>query len=91
MSEPTVDAGTRGAILEALAAKSKSKAKEAPKQVSNLDEVDEKTTFNELLERSLAKRDEVNEDEAKAADDLRKRAINESQVGMVGDIMKRML
>jgi len=89
MTEPTMDNDTRGAVLEALV--SKAKAKEAPKQVSNSGEVDEKTTFTELLERSLAKRGEVNEEEVKAADDVRTRAINESQVEIVGDIMKRLL
>lgn len=89
MTEPTVDAGTRGAILEALA--SKAKAKEAPKKVSSSDEVDETTPFSELLERSLAKRNEVNEEDVKASDDIRQKAINESKVDMVGDIMKRLL
>ena len=92
MSEPTVDAGTRGAILEALAAKAAAKsAKVEKKAIDPNAEVDETTSFEELLERSLDKRDEVNEEEAKAADDIRDRVINESQIDLVGDLMKRLL
>lgn len=91
MSEPTVDSGTRMAVLEALA------AKQAPKEKGKISagcastEFDETTSFETLLEASLSKRDEVSEEDEKEKDEVRKRAINESQVDMIGDIMKRML
>ena len=89
MSEPIADDGTRAAVLEALTAKAK--AKEAPRTAVKTGEVDEQTPFSELLERSLEKRCEVNEDEVKASDEQRRQAISESQVDLVGDIMKRLL
>lgn len=88
MSEPVVDNNTRGAILEALAARSKTK--EAPAKTSSSGDVDEKTSFGELLERSLEKRAEMKEDNT-VSDEERKKVISESQVDIVGDIMKRLL
>jgi len=91
MTEPTVDAGTRGAILEALAAKAK--AKEAPKKsvgVSNT-EFDESTPFSTLLEESIKKRSEAVNEDAIANDEARNRVIKESKVDMIDGLMKRLL
>jgi len=87
MPEPTADDLTRSAVLGALAEKAKQDA--APKS-SSLDEVNEKTPFSELLEKSLAKRAELSEETTQADDDARKKAIKESKVDMIGDIMKRL-
>lgn len=89
-SEPTVDDSTRGAILEALVMRTQKN--EAPKKgFDSSKEVDEKTTFSELLERSLEKREEIDEEQAVESDEIRQRAIKESKVDMIGDIMKRLL
>ena len=89
--EETVDDGTRRAVLEALVAKQKQKEVTAIPSSTSLDEIDETTSFEVLLEKSLENRGTINEDEIKAQDDVRDRAIKESSVDMVDDIMKRLL
>ena len=89
--EPTVDSHTRGAILEALAARQA--AKEEPKKSpgASTAEFDESTSFGTLLEQSMLNRVSAVEEDMTANDDMRTKAINESQVDLVGDIMKRLL
>ena len=91
MTEPTVDAGTRGAILEALVAKTK--AKETPKKSAGVSgtEFDESTPFSTLLEESIKKRTEIDEEDVKADDEVRDRVIRESKVDMIDGLMKRLL
>ena len=89
--EPTVDSDARRAVLETLSAR-KGDAKTEKKSASvTSSEFDETTPFETLLEASLDRRDEASEDEEKEKDEVRNRAINESQIDMIDDMMKRML
>jgi len=87
--EPTVDSDARRAILETLAAKQKQK-EQPKKSFDSNSEVDETTPFSELLERSLQKRDEVAEIDESHKDEARKNAIENSDIDMIGELVKRM-
>jgi hypothetical protein len=88
MSEPTADDLTRQAVLGALV--ESAKKKEEPKKSSGVS-FDEKTSFGSLLEESLNRRVELAEKDLVSNDEDRKKAIKESNVDMVGDLMKRLL
>ena len=82
MSEETLSNEDRLAIFSKLAEHTQQSAP-PPASVSITEDIDEHTSFDKLLEMSLAKRDKIDESDNVAKDEVRDKIIQVSRLDLI--------